>query len=1071
MEYYMNSSLNMSADLCGIKTNLVAANVDNSLMFASELEVTKESLESLLQLFGDKTREKAGPFVKYLNDFSLCGRFLYHDNRTVITIDSELLHFLAYDGVQGKLVAFSITPSELLNGGAELSNVVKGLVSVFGVDKFCFLYRNTNITDSEVYNRYKFLPKVPNIVEGDVLLSATFSFDEIGSSGFVNAMKSIFGIGSMDVMVGIGRSQVNCILLIPDLENNLLHCQNIAIYSQFGNAEVRFKMSGAIGLTCMPGLMFYLNSEFNLKSVSLSASSMPGSVFQIPGTKLSICNCGLEIGYNGVDISLAAMAQINIRNLMWYGALGLSVDVAGIPKLDMISMAMNEVSISSLVSNLVGIESDEIEDLDILAIKPFDVKYTGEIDFSVLTNEEIIKEINKIVPNNYKLNAETTSVTRLPGNSACDVLDTKTMFHYWIGMDKKPSFPPQAYYASKHITLGAYNFEQGVFFAGKMVFFNKDIKIMFSAVKDKGLLAYAQMDAIENAIIKISGSQSSHSRINPVLGNSENSTLELLVTNYHTDKQIANPVVLYMDLSRNTCSLYVDGHVELCKIFSFDALLYLSKKRINLAVETMYFNMIKSSLYLDVEYQSFSKMFFAFQVSLDCTGLQDNLKKLSQLLNDAVQKYDEKINQAQKKIDDAEKKVSSLNREINYYRLKIEESKSVIKRTKWYRIAKLAGEWAKIGAYEFAIVGIYAAMKAAEAALEIARATLKVANKLGSGFLNAINAVVQGVLNVFFISHALLEFIVNGKQVSVKTDLELTILGKQISVNSAISLDKLINKPIEALEELAIDSIKDLLNDLRGGVLPEYENLEEVTYPYITMPEEPEQLAEFVAYGAKRMNQSKGMLEEIQNLYIENMREAEPEFSYTETDFKENLEMISYALKNATENMDSSGMDDLMIEINNAKENNLLSDEEYQDIHRSVQKYIEEVRPTSTTIIESCHRVDECVKGVEVGRCAKKVSQMRMNNEDVNGTVILDERDFDKFYGDIQTIVEKYFPRGSGNGYFNITDEDFFYDALNEARRESGCAYVEAVDDNEQNLFSESVLIMQSTPGYVQRLK
>ena len=94
-----------------------------------------------------------------------------------------------------------------------------------------------------------------------------------------------------------------------------------------------------------------------------------------------------------------------------------------------------------------------------------------------------------------------------------------------------------------------------------------------------------------------------------------------------------------------------------------------------------------------------------------------------------------------------------------------------------------------------------------------------------------------------------------------------------------------------------------------------------------------------------------------------------------------------------------------------------------------------------------------------------------MNNEDVNGTVILDERDFDKFYGDIQTIVEKYFPRGSGNGYFNITDEDFFYDALNEARRESGCAYVEAVDDNEQNLFSESVLVMQSTPGYVQRLK
>lgn len=128
----------------------------------------------------------------------------------------------------------------------------------------------------------------------------------------------------MDIFVGLGGKQVSCALLVPDIENALLSCQNIVIYTQFGSNNVKFQMAGAIGLSCFPGLKFYVNAEFTLTNVSISASTMPTSVYQIPNTKISICNCGLELGFGKSGINIGAMSQINIRNLMWYGALSIS---------------------------------------------------------------------------------------------------------------------------------------------------------------------------------------------------------------------------------------------------------------------------------------------------------------------------------------------------------------------------------------------------------------------------------------------------------------------------------------------------------------------------------------------------------------------------------------------------------------------------------------------------------------------------------------------------------------------------------------------------------------------------
>lgn len=606
---YMNSSLNMEGELCGVKTTLLAGCIEDELLFSAEVEITKDSLKELLKLFGSVTKEKVGDYVELLNDFEVKALFAHSNQQTMLEVRTEALKFLAYDGKQGKLVAFALLPQEIINGENDsLAQVVKKVMYVFGIHSFTFLYRNTNINCSELYKAYSYLPEVPPIIEGSLLLSTAFRFDEVAKYPFTDAMRTIFGINQMDIFVGLGGKQVSCALLVPDIENALLSCQNIVIYTQFGSNNVKFQMAGAIGLSCFPGLKFYVNAEFTLTNVSISASTMPTSVYQIPNTKISICNCGLELGFGKSGINIGAMSQINIRNLMWYGALSISYN-GTVPMLDMINIAMSEVSVSSLVSNLAGIDSQSVKELDIFTVTAFDINSSGggkTIDFKTLTDAEIIQAVNNALAGmkqEYLLSQDNVSVTRLPGDSACDVLNTKTMFHYWLNSKGELSFPPQAYYASKHLTIGRYNFDMGVFFAGQLEIFGQKIKVMFSSVNDKGILGYAEVSPIHNSVLIISGSRSEKNRINPVLGSTSNSTLELLTQDFYRNEVTDRPVTLYMDVSKNACNFYIDGHIELCKIFSFDALVYFANKNIRIAVETSYFNLFRASLYLNADYQ------------------------------------------------------------------------------------------------------------------------------------------------------------------------------------------------------------------------------------------------------------------------------------------------------------------------------------------------------------------------------------------------------------------------------------------------------------------------------------
>lgn len=307
--------------------------------------------------------------------------------------------------------------------------------------------------------------------------------------------------------------------------------------------------------------------------------------------------------------------------------------------------------------------------------------------------------------------------------------------------------------------------------------------------------------------------------------------------------------------------------------------------------------------------------------------------------------------------------------------------------------------------------------------------------------------------------------------------MELTVIGKQISVKEEVDMNKLIEKPISLLEELTINQIKDLIDMLSLGQTPEYERIEATPYPYMEFPEDPVELSEMVAYGAKRIEQAKGMVEELQDLYIDELQELDSEIEDMDTEFKAAAQMVSYSLEKASDNVYIDGMDELITQIEEAKEDGQISPEEIMLAESCIDDYLNIIRPSATTIEESSMRVKECVDSIDTERTTKRMRSSYKNADAENGTELMNNRDYDKFYGELQSVVEKYFPHGSGHGYFNITDEEVFYQALNNARKQAGCAYVELSEkDEEENqesglLYGAKPLRRMVSEGYIQRLQ
>lgn len=444
---------------------------------------------------------------------------------------------------------------------------------------------------------------------------------------------------------------------------------------------------------------------------------------------------------------------------------------------------------------------------------------------------------------------------------------------------------------------------------------------------------------------------------------------------------------------------------------------------------------------------------------------------LTKAIDDAVAAYNRKINDAKRQISDASNKVRTLQNDINSYHNKIEDCKRTIRNTsRWKRWWVAIREGIKIAAFETAILTLKAAMTVAEGALEIANKVLELSGKLGTNLLNAVNSVIRGALDAFYINSTMLHILVNGNTRMVEGAIDMKVLGKDINVSCSCNLDTLAKKPIEFLENCILDQIKSIIDSLKKG---EYEYVaidEPLTYRYIEEPEDLLTISELANLGATRMDSYQDMLKELSEVYIDEMKDTSPDFEDCDTQIKETATQLSYIMESAAANTCLDGMDELSARLQEGLENNEFSDEDAKEVKACIETYMEELRPANSIITEAAAQVQMQTEQMDTEYKYTRLRRVREDNEDSTGVDTLESKDYDKLYNEMESVITKYFPPGSGKGLFNFTDEPMFYEMLNEARDEAGCAVIPTEVEKENNTLSLDGYRMLKKSVYIPRL-
>ena len=205
--------------------------------------------------------------------------------------------------------------------------------------------------------------------------------------------------------------------------------------------------------------------------------------------------------------------------------------------------------------------------------------------------------------------------------------------------------------------------------------------------------------------------------------------------------------------------------------------------------------------------------------------------------------------------------------------------------------------------------------------------------------------------------------------------------------------------------------------------------------------------ADMISYGTHRVNQAGNMIMDLQKLYVDEMHQIESDFENLETEYNDTLGFLAYAMEKSSQNMYSEGMDELIGELQIALDEDSLSESESAIAKECIEQYVNEVRPANITVEENSKRLAEYTENIQKDNMKSYFCQYRKDNEDYTGTDVIENRDYARMFNEVEAIVTKYYPEGSGNGFFNFTDEENFYEMLNDARQEAGCAYVSDTPD------------------------
>ena len=891
----MQAGIGIKGKFLGIDTDFY---MDSNRDAACMIKLNNEGVEKFLFLFDEKTRQFLEPYVGKLGEFNSSVLVWYEaaGGLEVLLKDNNLL-FLLYIGKQGRLLMFdySINPVQELNGTD--NELFDSVMRFFGVDKlfFCYLQGSPKSERLKKFLEEKSLT-IPNYRSSNTQDKfILYTCIPLGNSidkeeNAVNkALYQIFHVNKLDLFVELSSTGARFFLMLPEITTGLFRSKNLSIEISLNRSiGLMFAMSGEFSFPDLNNAGFIMSASFGAANINFSASSLLGQVYQIPGTPVILSDMAMSIGLVP-DIAVGLAAGVTIRQLTLFGAVHMTI-LPEAPVVDLLAVAMTELSLPSICKNILGIDNDAVNMLDDISIMPFKLNYEKRLIPSEQTTAEQVADFIQHSPIPFKVSAKDIGLYGKQDHwKSLRVLDKNRMLHYRISETGELAFLPQFYYSTSKITMDPYTFPQGIFFCGEINFLEASFKVMFCALDGEGIIGFAQISEIDCGIIKLTGSDWSTNFQNPVT--TDKSTLLSALVSNDSESDERKKAIVYLSMCRDKYSFYLDGHLELFGIFGVDAQILYMDKQIAIYTKLILGGMFSTTLDLAVNYVSFKSMQFRFKIIFDAEPLYDQLKGLQTAVKDLAEKIKSKFATADKQLTIAESHVRSLQNEIEDLKHSIKKSLARIDNSRWYQVWIRIEEGAKIVGYEASIVALNVSMNVALGALELARAAVKSAGWIGEEVLNAVNAVITGVMQAFFVRH--LEFGIEVKPaqneqkyaLEINGEAKLTVIGKDISGSFKVEVKDITNSVKELLEKALLSLInnvfsdKDILSDIvnESSLIEDRKNsykedIEDAPYKNLILqydgPESLPEMAELAQEGAGRLEDGMNMTNELIKKYI-----------------------------------------------------------------------------------------------------------------------------------------------------------------------------------------------------------
>lgn len=970
-------------------------------------------------------------------------KFIKIGKFTSLSLDMGAASFIAISKDNSALLAFGLSVKEKPKGDGLIDKALVFLDSIavfFGIEEVIVIYRSRlNISLQDAIKKVPSLSKMKmlsglsnsaspsELDNSNLIISTEFNF-EGKESIFTKAIYDLFGLKSLDMFIGISKDSGDFlgILAMPSIDNKLLIAKEFYIEFCKTKSDIALKVKGKFILKILPDIEFIVNCSMGMTSFLLSAEASVKKTISLIG-EFKIGDTALLIGYEKA-LTFGMFTTLYLRDLSLFSAVILKV-LGNVAYVQMLSAAVSEISLSSLVKNFTGITVSGLEDFDIIKLKEFDFCFKKDFPTSILEKKEkeqkekIVEFFNKnIEEESLRLSSNQCKITNL--NNGIALVDKKRMRHYFIDRKGKMYLRCQFYtsFEEKEIEMGDYKLQPGMFICGVLEILGVNFKVLFSMNPNEGILAFMHVDEIDIGFLKFTSSSFKKDVESKAVIPSDSPVYQFI------DKKSEGPL-LYISINKNNSSFYIDGSLTIWKIFSAETRIIVSKGFISIDARAEIFSMFMCTFGLHINYQSASALNFDICLIIDTSGIEKFFGQVKETLDRAIESYKEKVKSAERQINEAQEKVNSLMREIDSLNSKIERCKRRISDASWWKKWAVAmKEGIEIAAYEVAKAGVYVAIGNATAVLQAAKLAINLSAKIGEAVVEGIKAVLDGILNLFYIRRFEIRAAANLSNQSFEALIEFVALGKEYTVSKKFENHTLGRDTIKLLEEdmdknvsLDVSNIERIMRNNKRKFKPEIVSAE---------------------VNKKRIEDGMLQIENISNFIRDIERSHLDEFGESiecaealNTSLAQGIDIVSSNMSITSNMIDVNRLENIVQDIKQ-----VVNDEEQISGFRD--REVEDINSIVTNLNKVIEVSNKCESSMDflVEKQNDSKNKVDFMNDIRKATIPYSVRkgnyrcDMGKVLNDIENSMIKNFSSNRSNYYMNFAKEGKMYKYLDEER-------------------------------------